>query len=90
VLLEFPSFQGMLDDDPLGMEVITQEAAVAFPEELLRAHNRSLLASSDLEEPLDARAKLLGQHVIRIVAKADVLETFIKGSLPTRGLPTPS
>ena len=35
VLLDLPRFQDVPDDNPLGVEVIAQEAAVATPKELL-------------------------------------------------------
>ncbi len=77
----------MLGGEVLGKEIIAQQLPVAFPEELLRAHDRCPLTFSGFKEILDAQAKLLGQHVIGIVAKGDGLEGLIRGGLFTRGRP---
>ncbi len=77
----------MLGGDVLGKEIIGQQSPVAFPVELLRAHDRRPLTSSGSKEILDAQAKLLGQHVISVVAKGDGLKGLIRGGLFTRGRP---
>jgi hypothetical protein len=90
MLLEFAGLQDVLDDYSLGVKVITQEAAVATPKELFGTHDRSPLASSDSKELLDSQAELLGQHVVGIVAKSDVLKTFIRGYVTTGSMAPPS
>ncbi len=83
-MLLYPSgLQDVPDDNPLGVEVIAQEAAVATPKELLGTHDRSPLASSDSKKPFDTRAELLGHHVVGIVAKTDVFEAFIERDIST-------
>jgi len=77
----------MLGGDVLGDEIIAQQSPVAFPEELLRAHDRCPLTSSGFKEILDAQAKLLGQHVIGVVAKGYGLKGLIRGGLFTHGRP---
>ncbi len=77
MLLDPSGLQDVPDGNPLGVEVIAQETAVATPKELLGTHDRSPLATSNPKEPFDTRAELLGHHVVGIVAKADVFETFI-------------
>ncbi len=88
MLLDPSGFQNVPDDNPLGVEVIAQEAAVATPKELLGTHDRSPLASSDSKELFDSQSKLLGQHVIGIATKADALKTFIGRDIPTGTMPT--
>ncbi len=85
--LESPSVHDVLSGDVLCKEIIAQQSPVAFPEELLRAHDRCPLTSSGSKEILDAQAKLLGQHVIGVVAKGDGLEGLIGGGLFSRGSP---
>jgi len=77
----------MLSGDVLGEEIVAQQSPVAFPEKLLRAHDRGPLTSGGSKEILDSQAKLLGQHVIGVVAKGDGLEGLIRGWLCTRGRP---
>ncbi len=77
MFLDLSGLHDVLDDYSLGVKVITQEAAVATPKELLGTHDRSPMASSDSKELLDSQAELLGQHVVGIVAKTDVFEAFI-------------
>jgi hypothetical protein len=81
--LESPWVHDVLSGDVLGKEMITQQSSVAVPEEFLCAHDGCPLTSGGPKEILDAQAKLLGEHVIRVVAKGDGLEGLIRGGLFT-------
>ncbi len=77
----------MLGGDVLGKKMIAQQSPVAIPEELLRTHDRCPLTSSGFKEIHDAQVKLLGQHVIGVVAKGNGLKGLITGGLFIRGRP---
>ena len=85
--LESPWVHDVLGGNMLGKEVIAQQSPVAVPEEFFCTHDRCSLTSSGSKEILDAQAKLLGQHVIGVVAKGDGLEGLIVGGLCSRGRP---
>ena len=85
--LESSRLHDVLSSNLLSEEMIAQQSPVAFPEKLFRTHNSGPLISSSFKEIFNAVAKLLGQHMIGIVAKSDVLEGLIWRGFFTNGRP---
>src|SRR5436305_6177289 len=75
---QLPVRHDMLHRHFIGNQEIADQPPMAPPEKALRTHDRGRSSAGELDQSVDSIPENFRQHVIRVIAKALVVETRVR------------